>query len=228
MRHLIILTAAAIPYASEARADALQQQVLAGARAVPSDGYSFRRSLTIERTGAARKLLVERFDPRLPVASRWYLIAVDGRAPTVKEIEQSRKARRGDVPSYHQLARWFGAPATRVDAAPGYATYRFARLPKGVLKVGPVDPSEHLSVEASVNLKGSTPFVERVRITSTKPFRIMMVASVKSMTITGRYRLGPDGRPVPADNASDFAGSVFGKARTMRTRTTFDEMRAVR
>ena len=231
MRVLIVLTA--VLCAGEARADALQSQVLAAARAARADGYAFRRTITIERTPAEkgqapRRVVVEQFDPRRPPAERWSLVSVDGRAPNAKELADARKAKRGPVPSYADIARWFGAPATRVDGPAGYVTYRFARLPKGAIKLGPIDASENVMAEALVNTAGPQPFVERVRLTTTKGFRVMLVASVQSMAITGRYRLLPDGRPVPADQASDTTGSLFGKTGRLRTATTFTDFRPVR
>src|ERR1700761_6760690 len=99
------LAASALPAA--AHAAALQDQVLAGARAVRSDLYAFRRTRTVERTGAARQVFVEQYDPRKPAVQQWSLLGVDGHAPTAKDLEQWRRADRGPVPSYAQLAKWF-------------------------------------------------------------------------------------------------------------------------
>lgn len=227
-RQLIIVAIATAWLAGEARADELQNQVLAAARATRSDVYRFRRTMEIERTGTARKVLNEQFDPRRPAVERWSLVSVDGRAPTAKETEESRKAKRGPVPSYADLAKWFGAPATRTDGASGYVTYRFARLPQGALKIGSHDASADTQAEALVNIKDEVPFVERVRLTSSKGFRMMMVASVKSMVITVRYRLLPDGHAVPAESASDLTGSILGKSGQIRSSVTFSDFQTVR
>lgn len=221
-------TAAALAFAPAAHADALQDQLLAGARAVRADAYVFRRTLAIERTGAPRQVRVEQFDPRRPANARWGLVSIDGRTPTPKELADARKQRRGPIPSYADLARWIGAPATRAPAPAGYALYRFARLPKGALKLGPSDVSGNMGAEALVNLKGPRPFVERVRWTANKPFRMMLVASIRSMDITGRYRLHPDGQPVPADLSSQTAGSLFGKSGQLRTAATYDGFQPAR
>lgn len=223
-----MLTVAALMIAGEARADALQAEVLAGARAARPEGYAFRRTLTVERTGAARRTIVEQFDPRRPPAERWTLVSMDGRAPGAKELADARKAKRGPVPSYLDVARWFGAPATRVDGPAGYAVYRFARLPKGAVRIGSHDASADTAAEALVNLGGPRPWVERVRMTSTKGFRMMLVASVKSAVITARYRLGADGRPVPADGGSEMTGSVMGKAGRLKTAVAFADVQPVR
>lgn len=224
-----MVTAAAFASCTQAAcADELQDQVLAGARAVRADSHAFRRTLLIERTGAPREVRLEQFDPRRPVAERWSLVSMNGRAPSTKETAQARKQKRGPVPSYADVARWFGAPATRVAAAPGYVTYRFARLPKGALKLGPFDASRHVTAEAVVNVKGARPFVERVRWTAAKPFRMLLVASVSSMTLTGRYRLLPSGYPVPLDLGSETAGSLLGKSGRLRTAATYADFQALR
>jgi hypothetical protein len=214
--------------AGEARADELQNRIVALAAATRSDAYGFRRTVVIERTGSARKVVVEQFDPRRPADLRWSLLSVDARAPTAKEVEQSRKAKRGPVPSYAEVAEWFGAPATRSAATPGYVTYRFARLPRGAFKIGSHDASADTAAEALVNVGGRIPFVERVRLTSNKGFRMMLVVSVARLAATTRYRLLPDGHAVPAETASDLSGSLFGKAGHLRAMTTFADVHAVR
>jgi hypothetical protein len=223
------MTAAALGLCAQgAQADELQDQVLAGARAVRADSHLFRRTLAIERTGAPRQVRVEEHDPRRPPAQRWSLVGIDGRAPTPKEVADARKQRRGPVPSYADIARWFGAPAQRVPAAPGYAAYRFARLPKGALKLGPFDASQHMTAEAVVNIQGARPFVERVRWVAVKPFRMMLVASVRNMAISGSYRLLADGYPVPQALSSDTSGSLLGKSGRLRTAATYGDYRSVR
>ena len=219
---------AAIGFAStEARADALQSKVLAGIKATRPDGYSFQRTLVIDRSGAARKVFVERYDPRRPAADRWTLVSVDGQSPTAKDVAQSRKAKRGPTSSYAELATWFGAPATRSDTTPGYATYHFARLPAGVLKIGAHDASPDTRAEALVNTKAAIPYVERIRFVSTKSFRMMMVASIQSLDITNRYRLLPSGAAIPDGSSSVLAGSLLGKSGQMKTSVTFDAVRPV-
>jgi hypothetical protein len=225
---LILFGIAGLAIATNAGADALQNQVLAGARATRPDAYAFRRTMTIERTGAARKLVVEQYDPRRPAAERWTLVSVDGRRPTEKELGRSRKVKRGPVSSYGEVAEWFGAPATRIDTAPGYVTYRFSRLPDGTLKFGSHDASPDTQAEAVVNTKGRVPFVERVRLTSTKGFRMMLVASVQSMVVTSRYSQLADGHAVPAEIGSHLTGALMGKSGEIRTAVTFADFEAVR
>ena len=80
--------------------------MLAAAKATRPDAFAFQRTTTIDRTGSARRVIVQRFDPRRAPADRWSLVSVDGHAPTDKDLERSRKAERRPVPSYADLAEW--------------------------------------------------------------------------------------------------------------------------
>jgi hypothetical protein len=210
-----IVLVAACCVSDAAHADALQNQILAAARMARPDQFAFRQTVTIDRTAEPRKILVEQFDPARPVAERWTLLSVDAHAPTPKDLAESHKAKRGPVPSYGDLAKWFGAPATRSDTAPGYVTYRFARLPKGGFEFGSHDASADTQAEALVNIKGKVPFVERVRLTMTKGFSMMFVASIKSIAVDERFRQLPDNRVVYAASSSDITGAFLGKAGQM-------------
>lgn len=227
-RQMIVFALATSLCAGVAHADALQDQVLAAARATRSDIYAFRRTLAIERTGAARQVIVEQFDPRRPAGQQWSLVSIDGRAPVEKDVKAWRKSDHGQVPSYNQLAKWFGTPATRSDGAQGYVTYRFARLPAGVLKMGSHDASADTQAEAVVNTQGRFPYVERVRLVSTKGFRMMLVASVQSMATAGHYRVQPDGLPVPVESSSRIVGALFGKDQTLQALATYSAFQQVR
>lgn len=210
-----------------AAADALQERLLADMRATRPEGFAFRQTTVIERTGAARKTLIEQFDPRRPADARWSLVSVDGRAPSPKDLSGWRKIKRDRVPSYADNAKWFAAPATRSDAN-GVTTYRFARLPAGAMKIGSHDASADAQAEAVVNARGPVPFVERVRFTTTKPFRMLLVASVQNITATARYAASPSGAIVPAEVASRTAGSLMGKSGILTTQTTFDQVQPIR
>lgn len=211
-----------------AHADALQDQVLAAARGTRSDIYAFRRTIAIERTGAARQVFVEQFDPRKPAGQQWTLASVDGHAPAEKDLNGWRKGDRGPVPSYNQIAKWFGGPATRNDGPAGYVTYRFARLPAGALKIGSHDASADTQAEALVNTQGRIPYVERVRLVSTRSFRMMLVASVRSMATSAHYRQQADGVAAPAESTSRIIGSLFGKEQTIQAVATYSDFQKVR
>lgn len=214
--------------AAEARADELQTKVLQAIRASKPDAYSFQRTMAFERTGSARKVLMERYDPRRPLDQRWSLISVDGHPPSSKEVEQSRKSRKGPTPSYYELAEWFGAPAVRSDVTSGYVAYHFSRLPTGVMKIGSHDASADTQAEAFVNIKGKVPFVERVRFTSAKSFRMMMVASVQSIDFSARYTQFANGVVVPTSSATVIKGSMLGKSGQITTAVTFASFEAAR
>lgn len=211
---------------SAAQADALQAKIVAAARATPTARYAFRRTLVLDRSGAERKTYVEHFDPRRAPADRWSLVSVDARAPSPKDLASARKTKRGPTPSYAQIAEWFGSAATRTEVKGG-VLYRFARLPKGIFKIGSHDASADTQAEALVNTGGAVPFVEHVRMTSNKSFSVMLVASLRSIAVDQRYRLLGDGNAVPSEVSSALTGAMMGKAGTMRTSTSYSEFRAI-
>lgn len=208
--------------ATPATADPLQDQVLAAMRRTDTSDVAFTDTTRIERTGAAAQVIVVRYDPRAAAGRRWTVVSVNGRAPTAKELAQITKAANtSPLPAYARLARWFGGPATRVAQGPGSVTYRFARLPAGVLKIGNHDASADTVADAVVNTAGRVPFVERVRFASTQPFRMMLVARVDRYVFTSAYAPLPDGRPFATSTDSDLSGSLMGKGGSLRTVTRY-------
>ena len=227
MRLALALIALATP--GVAMADALQDQVVAGAKAVSPTGYAFTQTTRVERTGAAAKTFVSRYDPARPADQRWTLVSVDGKPPSAKEAASAAKAAKAqDVPSYAEIAKWFGGPATRIAQTPTSVTYRFARLPKGIVKMGKHDASADTSAEATVDVSGRVPVVTRVRFVSTTAFRMALVVKVERYGVVTTYRLGPDSHPVLDAATVEMAGSLLGKAGTMAVRTSFSDMRSVR
>ncbi len=210
-----------------ARADTLQQQVLAAARTVGPNDFAFTETTRAERAGKPANTSVARYDPRLP--AKWTLLSVDGKPPTARQSASSIKFRaKAKVATYGRIAEWFGAPATRVATTPTHATYRFAAMPKGVMMMGPYDASANTAVEAVVNTAGRVPYLERARFTSREPFRMMMVVKVESFVFTATYHVLPDGRPVNDSVATEFAGSFMGSAQTLRTRTSYSDYTSAR
>ncbi|MDB5701626.1 MAG: hypothetical protein JWL66_1825 [Sphingomonadales bacterium] len=224
----VIAAAAAYLTNGSARADALQDQVVALAKATRTDMYDFRRTIIIESNVAKGRAVLQQFDPRRPLDDRWVLITVDGRTPTSKEVEDARNAGRDPFPPYYAVAKWFGAPAMRSETAPGYVTYKFESLLPGTLKFGSHDVSADTKAEALVNIKGNVPFIEELHLASTKGFRMMLVASMGSMTYTMRYRQLPDGNVVPLDAVSDINGSAMGKSGKVHTIATFSDFQAAK
>jgi hypothetical protein len=212
-----------------ARADAVQDQVVAAAKAVSPTGYGFTQTTRVERPGAAAKLFVSRYDPAKAVAQRWTLVSVDGKPPTAKAAAEAAKAARAqDVPSYAEVAKWFGAAATRIAQTPTSATYRFARLPAGTVKIGKHDASADTMAEATVDLAGGVPVVTRVRYVSTAGFRMALVVKVDRYVFVTTYRAGLAAQPVIDSVTAEMTGSLLGKAGTLTTRTHFTDLRAVR
>ena len=85
-----------------------------------------------------------------------------------------------------------------------------------------VHASADTRAEALVNTAGHAPFVERIRFVMSKPFRMMLVASVQSMTVDNRYERRADGTVVPAGGDNVITGSMMGKSGQMRTRVDYD------
>lgn len=214
---------------SPAFADDLQQQVVAGARAVTDADFAFTQTFSGQRTGEPAKEYLMRYDPKRPAGSRWTLIRAEGRAPTPKESANfAKQANKNPVPSYGRIATWFGAPAKRVATGNDTVTYRFGSLPKGTIKIGSHDASATTSAEAIVNTSGKIPFVERIRYTSTKPFKMMLVAKVDRMTTTVTYRMMPNNRPMITGSNTDMAGSALGKSGAFKMLATYSDIRAAR
>lgn len=228
MRLLALAALFASP-AAAAAADPLQDRVLAAMRQADTGDIGFTATTTVERTGAKAEEIVTRYDPRAPAGRRWTVLRVGDRAPTAKETANILKAANATpVPAYARLAKWFGGPAVRVGQTAGSVTFRFARLPAGVIKIGKHDASADTVADAVVDTGGSAPFVERVHFTSAKPFRMMVVAKIERFDFISSYALLPDGRPFPTGNGGDMAGSLLGKAGTLKTRTRYSEVHAVR
>lgn len=226
MKALAAVLLLAVPTA--ARADALQDRVLASARAAAADRYAFRRTTRLERSGAPAKTVEETYDPRRAADGGWSLLSVDGRPPTAKDLSGWRKQGRRTAPSYSEIAKWFGGPAAVALAGPGRVLYRFARLPDGAVKVNGRDLSADTQGEALVNAAARVPFVERVRLRSTKGFRVMMVARMDSMLAESRYRQLPDGRVVPDGGDNTVTGSLMGKAGTLKASLAYFDVRPAR
>ena len=218
------MAAAALLVTVPAWADPLQDRVLATMKASDTGDVAFTQTTRIERTGAKPSEIVTRYDPRS--ATRWTVVSVDGRPPSSKQSADIIKAAtRSPAPSYARMARWFGAAATRVTETPGSVTYRFAGLPKGIVMMGKRDGSADTVADVVVDTAGRTPHVERVRFTSSRPFRMMLVAKVERYVVTASYAPLADGRMFPSTTESDVAGSLMGKSGTIRTRSRFGDMR---
>ncbi len=230
--YLALAALASSAPAAEESAEALKQRVLALAQTVGPDDYAFTRTARMESsegTKSEQVVMVERFDPRKPADQRWTLVSVDGRAPNADELKSHRKeAPKRRVPHYGRVANYFGAPAAASVDARGRTVFRFNALPKDSLTINNTDLSANAIAEAVVDASGAFPFVEQVRFTSTRPTRVMLVANVEKSEAVTRYRLMPDGKPVPMEQVSDMTGSMLGKSGRIKTVVTYSEHRAAR
>jgi hypothetical protein len=172
---------------------------------------------------------VDRFDPAKPAGQRWTLVSVDGRPPTADEQKSfAQESAKRRVSSYARVANYFGTESTSGTDAQGRTVFRFKTLPKETVMVAGSDLSANSTGEAVVNSSGAVPFVEHVRFTLTKPTRIKLVAKIEHFQANARYKLSPDGKPVPAEFKSEANGSMVGKAGSIRTTITFSEVRPVK
>lgn len=212
--------------AAPAGADPLQDQVLAGMKTTNTADVAFTETIRATQTGSAPKEYVNRYDPRAAPGARWTLVSVDGRAPTPKQAADAAKrgAKRRPL-TYGDLAKWFAGPATVVGRTPTTVTYRFARLPAGEIKMGSHDASADTVADAVVVTAGKTPFVERVRLASSKPFRMMLVAKVNQYVFTSTFRPLPDGRLFPVATQMQMSGSMMGKSGGIEATTRYEPRR---
>jgi hypothetical protein len=225
-----LLAAALLCAPAAARADALLDRLLAESKAVSPDDIAFTRTTRSEMRGGGEekpRVVVERFDPSRPAGQRWTLVSIDGQAPDAKQLKDyAKRSAKAYVPSYGNLGRFLRANAQR-DPAATSVTYRMASLPKGSFDMNGNDLSASTRLEAQV-ADGPRPFVERMRMVSAKPFRMMLVAKVDQVEAQSRYKLMPDGRPVVAEQVSEIRGSMMGKSGAMRTVSTYSDHRVVK
>ena len=208
----------------------LKERVLAQAQAMSLDDYAFTRTVRTEQTSggkAEQKVTVEKFDPTRPAEGRWALVSVDGAAPSEDALKsfQADSAKRR-VPGYARLAGYFGTPATASTDSRGRTLLHFATLPKDTLKVMDSDVSQSATAEASVTEENGEPFVEQVRITG-GPTRLKLLFKLEHFESITRYRLGPDGKPIPIEQTSDISGSGMGREGHVHSVATYSDYRAV-
>jgi len=221
----------AAPGFAQPRLDDVQRRVLAMAQSMSPEDYAFTRTSTSDSVSGGkteRRVTVERFDPVKPAEERWTLVSVNGAPPAEVDLQRYRSGTvKRRVPGYSRLAGYFGTPATVSTDANGRKVFRFAALPKGTVVVMDSDVSSDAAADASVTESGGVPFVEEVRIT-VKPTRIKLVAKLEKYEAIGRYRLGPEGKPLLVEQVSDVAGSGLGQDAKVHTVTTYSDYRAVR
>lgn len=228
---LLPLTSSLTAEANNPAADALKERIIAHARTVTAEDYAYTRTVrteSIERDKTEERVMVERWDPAKPIEQRWTLISINGQPPDADQLKNYRK----EVPkrrqaSYGRVAGYFAKPATSAIDARGRTSFRFAALPKKTVMVSDADLSANASGEVFVDTTGLMPFIDEVRFASTTPTRVKLIAKIERFEITTRYRLMPDGKPVPIELVSEMSGSMLGKEGRIRTRIAYTDHRAV-
>lgn len=218
-----LLAASMLALSAPALADPLQDQLLAGMRATRTGDVAYAATSHFESTQGSPHDTVTRHDGQ----GHFVLQSIDGKAPTAKQLAQAAK-RKTPTPTYAELAKWFGAPATRVAGPGGALTYHFARLPKDAVKIGSHDASADCQADAEVATANGQPYVARVRFASTASFRMMLVAKVERFGVTSAYAPLADGRVFPTAIDTRFEGSMMGKSGALTSRTRFTDAHAVR
>ena len=212
--------------------ETLTQRIVAHARTVAADDYGYTRTVrteTIQPDKTEERVVVERFDPLKPSEQRWTLISVDGQAPDATQLANYRKELPKRRPAYYgRVAGYFANPPTAGVDDRGRTILRFASLPKESVMVGDTDLSANATGELLVNDTSTVPFVEQARFTSTRGTRVKLIAKIDRFESTTRYRVMPDGKPVPAELVSELIGSMLGREGRVRTRITYAEYRAAR
>ncbi|HEV2842559.1 MAG TPA: hypothetical protein VGW39_14645 [Chthoniobacterales bacterium] len=211
-------------------ADALKERIVEHARTVTAEDYAYTRTVRTEGVEGDKKeqgVLVDRWDPAKPLDQRWTLISIDGKPPDADQLKLFRKAlARRRQAYYGRVAGYFAKPATSAVDANGRTIFRFASLPKESVMVSDADISANATGEVVVDTSGPTPFIEEVRFTSTKPTRVKLIAKIDRFEAMTRYRLMPDGKPVPIESTSEMVGSMLGKEGRIRTRIAYTDHRA--
>ncbi|HSH38349.1 MAG TPA: hypothetical protein VK993_06160 [Chthoniobacterales bacterium] len=227
-----VLLGLAVPQpvdAADPSAELLKKRVLDHARTVTVDDYSFTRTARTEQIEGDKKterVVVERFDPSHP--QRWTLISVDGRPPNAEELKkQAKDGPKRRTAYYGRIANYFGNAASAATDARGRTVLRFESLPNETVIVTNVDISANARCEATVDTSGPVPFVEQARFTLTKPMRIKVVAKLERFEATTRYRMMPNGKPVPIEHISNADGSLLGTQGRVRSVLTYTDHRPV-
>lgn len=204
--------------------------MLEHARTVSADDYTFTRTARTEQIEGDKKterVVVERFDPAHP--QRWTLISVDGRPPNAEELKKmANDGPKRRTAHYGRVAAHFGAPAPATTDPRGRTVFHFDTLPRETVIVTGVDISAESRCEATVDTSGPVPFVEQARFTLKKPVRVKLVAKLEKFEATSRYRMMPNGKPVPVEHVSNAYGSLLGKQGRVRSTLTYSDHKPAR
>jgi len=211
--------------------DDVKQRILAQAQSIGADDYAFTRTIRSEPTANGKTettITVDKYDPTKSSDARWTLVSVNGAPPPADALSKYRKeTAKRRVPGYHRLANYFSGPVTTATDSRGRTMFRFASLPKDSVLVFNSDLSRETTAEASVGEANGVPFIEQVKL-SIKPTRIKLIMKLDHYESMSRFRMGPDGKPVLAEQVADVTGSGMGQEGTLHQVITYSDYRAVK
>jgi hypothetical protein len=206
------------------QADALLDQVIAGAKADKAIAWRVDRINTdLNDKGSVKETSLARFDGSAAPGTRWKLLSVNGKSASKKaSADFSDKFNHNDfAPTYAQLATLLGTGAVKTAVTETSATYRIARLPAGTVTAAGYDLSAGLEALVTVDKTGAAPFVSHVRISAPKPFKPASIGKVEKLDRTMTFERGPNGLPVLTESVVDASFKVLVKSMSIRTHTAF-------
>jgi hypothetical protein len=210
--------------AQTARADALLDQVIAGARSDADISWRVDRLNTdMDALGKAKEISLARFTGTSPAGTRWSLVSVNGkqasdkaRATFSEKFNQSNYA-----PTYGQIAHFLKAGAERLASTPQSVTYRVKSLPAGTVVAAGYDLSKWLQADVIVDVTADKPFVSSVAICAPVAFKPASIAKVEKLDRSMTFALGPQGYPVLKETSVHSRFKVLVKNITLRTHSAF-------
>jgi hypothetical protein len=215
---------------ASARADALLDQVLAGAKADSKIAWRVDRLNTdMTPDGTTKETTLARFDGAAAKGTQWSLVSVNGKAAQEKACNEFSKSfnKGGFSPTYAQLVDMISPAAVRVSSDATGTRYRLPVLPAKAVVAAGYDLSRGLQADFTIDTSGATPFISAFNISAPKPFKPTSVARVDRLSRSMIYMLGPQGLPILKEStvAADF--KVLFKNIAVRTRTAFSNQQPV-
>jgi hypothetical protein len=228
---LALLAIIALTAHAQNKPDELKQRILSQAQSMSPDDYAFTRTVKSEQTSngkTEKHVNIEKFDPTKSGDARWTLVSVDGAPPSSEALNQYKKASaKRPVPGFHRLAKYFGSASTVSTDSRGRTVFHFNSLPKDSAIVMDSDVSSNTSADVTVTEANGSPLVEQVHLT-VKPMRLKLIMKLDHYESTTRYRMGPEGKPLLAENTADMSGSGMGQEGGAHTVATYSDYRAVK
>jgi len=216
---------------AEQNTEELRERLLAQAKTVGPDDYSFTRTTRSDQSSGGKtetKTTVEKFDPTKPIDARWTLVSVNGGPPpsdALAEFQKGLAKRR--VPGYHRLTKYFTSPTTASTDAEGRTVFHVSNLPKDTVLLFDTDVSQNTTADLKVTDTNGSSFVEQLHL-SVRPMRLKLIMKLETYESTARYRIGPDGKPLLMEQTSDMVGSGMGKEGRAHAVITYSDYRAIR